>query len=109
MHACVHPLPPAHAERWRCLVSAQKLPPSPLQMELQALQLLHLLASDRIGELHVAFDRLSQEVRLEALWRREASLLPEGAAFSPNLQSRRILVALSADAKERLHSNRNAA
>ncbi|KAL8444406.1 hypothetical protein Emag_005501 [Eimeria magna] len=42
---------------------AHVLPPSDMQLELECLQLLHFLSSDCIAELHVAFDRLSNEAR----------------------------------------------
>ncbi|CDJ52769.1 26S proteasome regulatory particle non-ATPase subunit, putative [Eimeria brunetti] len=42
---------------------AHVLPPSDMQLELQCLQLLHFLSGDCIAELHVAYDRLSEEVQ----------------------------------------------
>ncbi|KAL8430621.1 hypothetical protein ACSSS7_005840 [Eimeria intestinalis] len=42
---------------------AHVLPASEMQLELECLQLLHFLSSDCIAELHVAFDRLSNEAR----------------------------------------------
>ncbi|KAL8273603.1 hypothetical protein Esti_002425 [Eimeria stiedai] len=42
---------------------AHVLPPSDMQLELECLQLLHFLSADCIAELHVAFDRLSDEAR----------------------------------------------
>ncbi|OEH76283.1 SAC3 family protein [Cyclospora cayetanensis] len=41
---------------------AHMLPPSDMQLELQCLQLLHFLSGDCIAELHVAYDRLSEEL-----------------------------------------------